>query len=701
MTQLVEYAVRDGVAVIAVNNPPVNALSVGVPQGIVDGVARAGADPAVGAIVLVGAGRGFIAGADISEFFNPLAGENATIFDAMDALEGASLPVVAGIHGAALGGGLEVALACHYRCGAAGSQYGLPEVKLGLLPGAGGTQRLPRLIGPERALPLIVGGDFVPDEKARALGIVDRLVDGDIVDGAVAWARELADSGAPLRRIRDIATPKPASPAFFDDFRKSIARRQRGFLAPFNIVECVRAAVELPFDEGMARERALFDECHKSDKARAQIHLFFAERAAGKIPDVPRTTPTRKVERAAVLGAGTMGGGIAMNFVNVGIPVTLVEQSDEALRRGLAVIRGNYEATAAKGRIAAADVETRMGLIEPTTDYGRIAAADIVVEAVFEEMDIKKEVFRKIDGIARDGAILATNTSTLDVNEIAAVTRRPEAVIGMHFFSPANVMRLLENVRGEKSAPGTIATAMAVGKRIGKVPVLVGVCDGFVGNRMLAHYGRQAHDMIIEGALPQQVDGALYEFGLAMGPFAMGDLAGLDVGWRIRKRRMAELGLNRSDDPVGDALCEKGRYGQKTGAGWYRYDKGSRAPRPDPEVEAMIVAESERRGVARRDIGAEEIVERCMYQLVNEGAEILEEGIALRAGDIDAIYANGYGFPRWRGGPMFYADTVGLRTVYDAVSRYYDALGEAWRPAPLLERLARAGETFNDVNPGR
>ena len=701
MTQLVEYAVRDGVAVIAVNNPPVNALSVGVPQGIVDGVARAGADPAVGAIVLVGAGRGFIAGADISEFFNPPAGENATIFDAMDALEGASLPVVAGIHGVALGGGLEVALACHYRCGAAGSQYGLPEVKLGLLPGAGGTQRLPRLIGPERALPLIVGGDFVPDEKARALGIVDRLVDGDIVDGAVAWARELADSGAPLRRIRDIATPKPASPAFFDDFRKSIARRQRGFLAPFNIVECVRAAVELPFDEGMARERALFDECHKSDKARAQIHLFFAERAAGKIPDVPRTTPTRKVERAAVLGAGTMGGGIAMNFVNVGIPVTLVEQNEEALRRGLAVIRGNYEATAAKGRIAAADVETRMGLIEPTTDYGRIAAADIVVEAVFEEMDIKKEVFRKIDGIARDGAILATNTSTLDVNEIAAVTRRPEAVIGMHFFSPANVMRLLENVRGEKSAPGTIATAMAVGKRIGKVPVLVGVCDGFVGNRMLAHYGRQAHDMIIEGALPQQVDGALYEFGLAMGPFAMGDLAGLDVGWRIRKRRMAELGLNRSDDPVGDALCEKGRYGQKTGAGWYRYDKGSRAPRPDPEVEAMIVAESERRGVARREIGAEEIVERCMYQLVNEGAEILEEGIALRAGDIDAIYANGYGFPRWRGGPMFYADTVGLRTVYDAVSRYYDALGEAWRPAPLLERLARAGETFNDVNPGR
>ena len=702
MAQLVDYSVRDGVAVITVNNPPVNALSVGVPQGIVDGVRRAGADSSVKAVVLVGGGRGFIAGADISEFFNPPEGRTVTIFDTMDALEGASKPVVAGIHGAALGGGLEVALSCHYRCGAAGSLYGLPEVKLGLLPGGGGTQRLPRLIGPERALPLMVSGDFVPAAEALSLGIVDRLIeDGDIVDGAVAFAAELAESGAALRRIRDMPTPRPSSPAFFDDFEKSIARRQRGFLAPFNIVECVKAAVELPFDEGMARERALFDECHKSDKARAQIHLFFAERTAGKIPGVPRGTPAKKVESAAVLGAGTMGGGIAMNFLNAGIPVTLVERDRESLDRGLGIIRANYEATAAKGRITDADVAARMDLIRPTTDYDAIAAADIVVEAVFEEMDLKKEVFRRIDGIAKDGAILATNTSTLDVNEIASVTRRPEAVIGTHFFSPANVMRLLENVRGEKSAPETIATAMAVGKRIGKVPVLVGVCDGFVGNRMLAHYGRQAHDMIMEGALPQDVDGALYAFGLAMGPFAMGDLAGLDVGWRIRKRRMAELGLNRSDDPVADALCEMGRYGQKTGAGWYRYEAGSRAPVPDPEVEAMIVAESERRGVVRREIGAEEIVERCMYQLVNEGAKILEEGIALRASDIDVIYANGYGFPRYRGGPMFHADLVGLRNVYDSVSRYYDMLGEAWRPAPLLRKLAEAGETFNDRNPGR
>ncbi len=701
MSRLVEYSTRGNVAVVTVVNPPVNALSVGVPEGIVDGVRRAEADPAMAAIVLAGGGRGFIAGADIAEFFNPPKERRATIFDAIAALEGASKPTVAGVHGAALGGGLEVALGCHYRCGAAGSQYGLPEVRLGLLPGAGGTQRLPRLIGPERALPLIASGDFVPAAKALELGIIDRVVEGDIVEGAALFAGELAAQGSPLRKIRDMQTPKPASPDFFEAFEKSIARRQRGFLAPFHIVKCVKAAVELPFHEGMARERALFDECHKSDKARAQIHLFFAERAAARVPGLPRDARPKPVERAAVLGAGTMGGGIAMNFVNAGIPVTLVERDGEALERGLDVVRRNYEATAAKGRLTAADVETRMGLLNPTTDYEAIADADVVVEAVFEDMDVKKEVFRKIDGIAKEGAILATNTSTLDVNEIAAATRRPEAVIGTHFFSPANVMRLLENVRGEKSAPETVAAVMAMGKRIGKVPVLVGVCDGFVGNRMLAHYGRQAQDMILEGALPQDVDGALYEFGLAMGPFAMGDLAGLDVGWRIRKRRMAERRLNRSDDPVADALCEKGRYGQKTGAGWYKYEAGARTPVPDPEVEAMIVAESERRGIARRGIDAREIVERCMYQLVNEGAKILEEGIAARASDIDVIYANGYGFPRWRGGPMFHADLVGLKTVYDSVSRFYDRLGEAWRPAPLLERLAAAGKTFNDLNPGR
>ncbi len=699
MAQLVDYTIRDAVAVLTVNNPPVNALSVGVPQGIVDGVRRACADDAVRAVVLAGGGRTFIAGADISEFFNPPKGDNPTILDAIDAIENASKPVIAGIHGTALGGGLEVALACHYRCGAVGSQYGLPEVRLGLLPGAGGTQRLPRLIGPERALPLMASGDFVPAEKAEKLGIIDHVTTDDTIDGAVAFA--LTRFGAALRKIRDIETPKPAHPDYFDNFTKSIARRQRGFLAPFHIVECVRAAVELPFDEGIARERALFTECHQSSQARAQIHLFFAERTAARIPDVPRNTPTKRVDSAAVLGAGTMGGGIAMNFLNAGIPVTLVERDQETLDRGLGVIRGNYEATAAKGRISTRDVEARMNLIKPTTDYQAIADADIVIEAVFEEMDIKKEVFGKIDRITKDGAVLATNTSTLDVDEIAAATARPEAVIGTHFFSPANVMRLLENVRGKKSSPETIATAMAVGRRIGKVPVLVGVCDGFVGNRMLAHYGRQAQNMILEGALPQDIDAALYEFGLAMGPFAMGDLAGLDVGWRIRKRRIAERGLNRSDDPIADALCEKGRYGQKTGAGWYKYAPGNRTPIPDPEVETMILAEAEQRGITRRPISAQEIIERCMYQLVNEGAKILQEGIAMRASDIDVIYANGYGFPRYRGGPMFHADQVGLKSVYDAVSRYYDTLGDAWRPAPLLKQLAEAGETFNNLNPGR
>ena len=701
MADLVDFKKRGAVGVITVNNPPVNALSVGVPQGILDGVAAGNADAEIKAMVLVGGGRSFIAGADISEFHNPPSGKPVSIFDVLDALEGSAKPVVAGVHGNALGGGLEVALACHYRCGVASAMFGLPEVKLGLLPGAGGTQRLPRLIGPERALPLIASGDFVPADRALELGIIDLVVAGDIESGAIDYAEKLAGEGAALRRVRDIATPAPSSPTFFEDFEKSIARRSRGFLAPFQIIKCVKAAVELPFDEGIALERKLFQECKESEQCLGQIHLFFAERTCTKIPDVPRDTPKKKIASAAVLGAGTMGGGITMNFLNAGIPVTIVEMNQEALDRGIGIVRGNYEATAKKGRMTQDDVEARMALLTPSTNYQDIAEADMVVEAVFEEMDIKKEVFAKIDAIAKPDAVLATNTSTLDVNEIAESTSRPESVIGTHFFSPANVMRLLENVRGDKSSNETIATVMDVGKRIGKVPVLVGVCDGFVGNRMLHHYGRQAYRMLVEGALPQDVDGALYDFGLAMGPFAMGDLAGLDVGWRIRKRKMAELGLNRSDSPISDAIAEMGRYGQKTGAGWYRYEQGGRTPIPDPEVEKLILEESEREGITRRAITSEEIIERCMYQLVNEGAKLLEEGIALRASDIDVIYANGYGFPRYRGGPMFYADRVGLDKVYAAVSRYYDEFGEAWRPAPLLKKLAEAGETFNSQTPGR
>jgi 3-hydroxyacyl-CoA dehydrogenase len=696
MAQLVDFAKRGAIGVITVNNPPVNALSVGVPEGIVAALEKGIADDTVAALVLVGGGRTFIAGADISEFFNPPAKRDKTIHDVIAALESSPKIVVAGVHGTALGGGLEVALGCHYRCGVADARFGLPEVKLGLLPGAGGTQRLPRLIGAEAALPLIASGDFVPADRALELGIIDLIVQGDIESGAVDYAQKLVDDGKPLRKVRDLAAKPPAKASFWDDFAKSIERRARGELAPFNIIACVRAAVELPFDEGITRERALFRDCHQSEQARGLIHLFFAERTASKIPDVPRETPIGAMDKVAVIGAGTMGGGIAMNFLNAGIPVTLVETDQAALDRGLATIRRNYEASAAKGRMSAGDVEARMALLAPTLRLEDAGEADIVIEAVFEEMDVKKDVFAKLDRVAKPGAVLATNTSTLDINEIAAATSRPEQVIGTHFFSPANVMRLLENVRGAKSSKETVATVMAMAKRIGKVAVLVGVCDGFVGNRMLAHYLRQAYALLLEGALPQQVDKALYDFGLAMGPFAMSDLAGLDVGWRIRKRRMAEQGSNESEAPIEDKLAEMGRFGQKTGAGWYLYEDGSRTPKPDPEVEQMIAAESEALGVARRDISDAEIVERCMFQLVNEGAHILEEGIALRAGDIDVVYANGYGFPRHRGGPMFYADRLGLKPVYDAVSRYHDAHGEAWRPAPLLARLAGEGKTFND-----
>ena len=696
MAQLVDFARRGAIGVITVNNPPVNALSVGVPEGIIAALDAGLADNAVEALVLVGGGRTFIAGADIAEFFNPPKERGATIHDVIAALEAAPKIVVAGVHGTALGGGLEVALGCHYRCGVADARFGLPEVKLGLLPGAGGTQRLPRLIGAERALPLIAAGDFVPADQALALGIIDHIVEGDITGGAVDFARKLAQDGKPLRKVRNLAAAPPAKASYYNDFAKAIARRARGELAPFKIIECVRAAVTLPFDEGIKRERALFRDCLASEQARGLIHLFFAERTASKIPDVPRETPVGAIDKVAVIGAGTMGGGIAMNFLNAGVPVTLIEADRGALDRGLATIRANYQASARKGRLSAGEVEARMALLAPTLAFEDAADADIVVEAVFEEMAIKTEVFAKLDRIAKPGAVLATNTSTLDINKIAAATSRPEQVIGTHFFSPANVMRLLENVRGAKTSKETVATAMAMAKRIGKVAVLVGVCDGFVGNRMLAHYLRQAYALLVEGALPQQVDGALYEFGLAMGPFAMGDLAGLDVGWRIRRRRMAEQGTNVSEAPIEDRLAEMGRFGQKTGAGWYRYEEGSRAPVPDAEVERMILAESEALGIARRAIPDSEIVERCMFQLVNEGAKILDEGIALRASDIDVVYANGYGFPRHRGGPMFYADRLGLKAVYDAVSRYHDGFGEAWRPAALLKRLAAEGKTFND-----
>ena len=564
-------------------------------------------------------------------------------------------------------------------------------MKLGLLPGAGGTQRLPRVVGVGKALQMIVSGDPIGADEALKAGLIDEIVDGDLTAAGVAFAERVLAEKRPLKKIRDLdakLAEARGKPEVFAEFRKSVARQTRGFRAPENCIKAVEAAVQLPFDQGLARERELFGELITSPESKAQRYFFFAEREAAKIPDVPAETPPKEVRQAAVIGAGTMGGGIAMNFANAGIPVTVVEVSQEALDRGLGVVRKNYEATASRGRLTAADVETRMGLIRGSTDWTALADADIVIEAVFEEMPIKKEVFAKLDGLAKPDAVLATNTSTLDVNEIASATRRPESVVGMHFFSPANVMRLLENVRGTKSSKTAIATAMAVGRRIGKVPVLVGVCYGFVGNRMLHQRGIQAEKLILEGAPPHQVDKVLTDFGFPMGPFAMGDLAGLDVGWRIRKGR----GVT---SPVADRICELGRFGQKTGAGYFRYDKGDRTPIPDPDVEKIIVDVATSMGITRRPISDEEILERLLYPMVNEGAKILEEKIAIRASDIDVIWVYGYGWPVYRGGPMFWADSIGLRPIRDRLLEWERKTGDAfWTPAPLLARLADSGKGF-------
>ena len=691
ITEFVDLDRRGRIAVLTVNNPPVNALSHGVRLGLRDGLRQAGADASVGAIVIVCAGRTFIAGADITEFGRPP--KEPGLHEVLDLIEKSPKPVVAAVHGTALGGGLEVTLACHWRVGVKAARFGLPEVKLGLLPGAGGTQRLPRVVGVPKALQMIASGDPIGAEEAQRLGLIDEIVDDDLTAAGVAYAERVLAEKRSLRKIRDMDDKVGAvrgTPEVFAEFRTSIARQTRGFRAPENCIKAVEAAVALPFDQGLKRERELFLELMNSPESKAQRYVFFAEREAAKIPDVPPDTPTLAIKKAAVLGAGTMGGGIAMNFASAGIPVTVVEVNREALDRGLGVVRKNYEATASKGRLTAADVEKRVGLIQGTTDFGAIGDADIVIEAVFEEMPIKKEVFAKIDKICKGDAVLATNTSTLDVNEIASATARPESVVGMHFFSPANVMRLLEVVRGAKTSRVAIATAMAVGRRIGKVPVLVGVCYGFVGNRMLHQRGREAEKLVLEGALPQQVDKVLYDFGFPMGPFAMGALAGLDVGWRIRKGR----GLK---SPVADRICELGRFGQKTGAGYYRYEKGDRAPRPDPEVEKIILAVSRELGLQRRAISDPEILERLLYPMVNEGARILEEKIAIRASDIDVIWVYGYGWPVYRGGPMFWADSIGLKAVRDRMREFGQRGAEGWEPAALLNRLADEGKGFRDA----
>jgi 3-hydroxyacyl-CoA dehydrogenase len=691
MTDVLHYAVRDGIAVLSMNNPPVNGLSNALRAALMESLKKAEADAAVKAVVITGSAKAFSGGADIREFNKPRV--KPDLPDVNDQQDAMTKPLVAAIGGFALGGGLELALACHYRVAAPRAQLGLPEVKLGILPGSGGTQRLPRLIPMAKAVEMMTTGNFIPAEKGKELGLVDEVVQGDLLQQGIEFARKVV--GKPFRRVRDLKAKLDGDPkAFFAKVREDVKKASRGYPAPLVIVDCAESSLK-PFDEGRKSEREGFTKLVDSTESKALRHMFFAERQTTKIPDVPEDTPVRDIRKAAVIGAGTMGGGIAMSFANAGIPVTLVDVSQEAVDKGLAKIKGNYAATVSKGRLAQSDMDKRMGLIHGTANLAQAADADIVIEAVFERMDVKKDMFRKLDGIAKQGAILATNTSTLDVDEIAAATTRPQEVIGTHFFSPANVMRLLEVVRGEKTDKGVLATTMKLGKALKKVPVVSGVCDGFIGNRMLEKYGQQSLFLVDEGASPQQIDNALRQWGMAMGPFTMYDMAGGDIGWEVRKRRYRE----RPDfvySRVADRIAELGRFGQKTGKGWYRYEPGDRKPIPDPEVDQIIQKYRDEIGVEPRQISDQEIVERCIYALVNEGAHILEEGIALRASDIDMVYLTGYGFPPYRGGPMFYADTVGLDKVLASIEKFQKGYkGDQWKPAPLLVRLAREGKRFN------
>lgn len=699
MTDLVTTQRRGAVAVITIDNPPLNVLSPGVPEALASQVQQADADAAVRAIVVTGAGRHFVAGADITTFTMP-TGRRPDVRGMVEMVAAASTPLVAAIHGAALGGGLELALACHWRVAARDAILGLPEVKLGLLPGAGGTQRLPRLIGLEPALEMIPTGTRIEAARALRVGLVDDIAEGDLLEAAVGFARRQAGTGDGLRRA-DAMTVAVDGDAeeILDRARERARRRSPGLIAPQRCIDAVAAAVDLPWSEGIARERKLFDELVASDQSKSLRHVFFAERAAARVDDVGPDVRPLDVTRGAVIGAGTMGGGIAMNFANAGIPVTVVEVDRDALDAGLAKVEGTYQRTVDKGRLDADEMRARMDRITGSTDIAAAADADLVIEAVFEDMAIKRDVFRRLDAIVADHAVLATNTSTLDVDRIAETTDRPGSVVGMHFFSPANVMKLLEVVRGDATSEAALVTAVAVGKAMGKVPVVVGVCDGFVGNRMFHVYTHEAATLLEEGALPQDVDRVMTDFGFKMGPFAVQDLAGLDVGYRIRNQQAADRGIDphQRDKAIADRLVERDRLGQKTGAGFYRYDEGSRTPVPDPEVEDLILAHAAQRGIERRDITDQEIRDRLLGQLINEGARILDEGIAQRAGDIDVIYVYGYGFPAHRGGPMFHAGLVGLDTVLAVTERLHRGHGDRWQPAPLLRRLAERGATFEDA----
>lgn len=690
------YSVQGGSAVITLNNPPVNAMGHAVRQELATHLEAAWADAQVHSIVIIGAGKLFCGGADVKAFNTPASRAEPSSRTIVRQIEASAKPVIAAIHGNALGLGLEFAMGCHYRIAQRGAKLGLPEVKLGLLPGGGGTQRLPRLAGVEAALRMIVEGNPVGADEALAMGLVDEIAAGELLPAALDFAARVSSrSQHPVASRRQATVPAEAG--WFETQREKLANAKRCLPAPLECLACIEAAVSMPFDDGMKFERERFDVLVNGTESKALRHLFLAERAAAKIADIPADTPVAPVRSVAVIGAGTMGGGIAMSFANASIPVTLVEARQEALDRGLATIRNNYGGTVAKGKLAREEADARIARIVPTLDFGQVANADMVIEAVFEDMNVKKDLFRKLDALCKADAILATNTSRLDVNEIAATTTRPASVIGLHFFSPANVMRLVEVVRGQDTAPGVIAASMAMARQIGKLPVLVGVCDGFVGNRMVAQYAREAEFLLEEGALPQQVDGTLQKFGLAMGRFAMSDLAGLDISWSSRKRQAATRPTHLRYSKVADRLCEMGRFGQKAGAGFYRYEAGSRTPIPDPIVQQVIEDCAREAGIERREIDEAHIVERCIYALVNEGAKALQEGVAQRSSDIDLIYVNGYGFPAWRGGPMFYADTVGLATVYRRICEFHAQHGAFWTPAPLLKRLAEEGRSFKEL----
>ena len=691
---------RDAIGVVTIENPPVNAMSPGVPRAILARLAEAAADEAVTAVVLRGGGAGTLAGADIRMFGKPWPAGEPTLRDVIPAVERSPKPVVAALRGSCLGGGLEMALACHYRVASAETVLGQPEVALGFPPGAGGTQRLPRLAGVEAALAMIVEGKPVSAAWAAEHGILDRVIEGDLLEGALAFAGERIAAGPPHPLARDRA-PALEDAGVFEATRTRLAKRAPSRRAPQACLECVEAARALPFDEGLARERALFEECVKSPESAALRHVFFAERAARKVPGIAKDTPGRPIGSTALVGAGTMGTGIALCFAEAGLPVRLFDSDAAALERGLATIRRDYERRVARGRLGTAEAEARMALIEPARTIEALGGTDLVIEAVFEEMPLKEAVFRTLDSVCKEGAILASNTSYLDVDHLAdTVPARRGAVLGMHFFSPARVMRLLEVVRTESAAPETLASVLALARRLGKVAVVAGVCHGFIGNRMLEGYTREVRFLLEEGATPAGIDSAITEFGMAMGPCAMADLAGLDVSWRKRKADAHLRDPAKRYSAVADRLCERGRFGQKTGAGYYRYAEGSRTPIPDPEVEALIAEVAAEKGIARRSIGAEEIVARCLYPLVNEGARILEEGIALRASDIDVVWVYGYGFPAWRGGVMHWADRVGLGVIRDAVARFGET-HDFWEPAPLLGRLADEGRGFADFDAAR